>query len=309
MKKTILLLTIIAIGTFSAIAQSETKQISVADIWQDYAFFGKSVPGFKFQNDGKHYTRKETTKVKQYDLASGAMTKILFDAEMLPKSDYFDGTFDDYFFSDDEKQLLIKTGTEAIYRRSTRANFFVYNKKNRSFTLLDEAGKQRYATFSPDGKKVAYVRRNNLYCKDLVSGKISQITKDGAFNTIINGSADWVYEEEFSLSKAFEWSVDSKKIGFIRFDESQVKEFIMTMHLDQPYPEYVKFKYPKVGEANSIVSVHIYHLDNGKTVKVNTGTETDQYIPRIKWTQDANSLSLIRLNRHQNHLEHLLAAV
>ena len=235
------------------------------------------------------------------------MTKILFDAEMLPKSDYFDGTFDDYFFSDDEKQLLIKTGTEAIYRRSTRANFFVYNKKNRSFTLLDEAGKQRYATFSPDGKKVAYVRRNNLYCKDLVSGKISQITKDGAFNTIINGSADWVYEEEFSLSKAFEWSVDSKKIGFIRFDESQVKEFIMTMHLDQPYPEYVKFKYPKVGEANSIVSVHIYHLDNGKTVKVNTGTETDQYIPRIKWTQDANSLSLIRLNRHQNHLELLLA--
>ncbi len=307
MQKNMLLLIVVALYTYSGIAQTATKEIKLTDIWQDYTFFGKTVPGFNFQKDGKHYTRKETTKIKQYDLTSGAMTKILFDASTLPKSEYFDGTFDDYSFSDDEKQLLIKTGTEAIYRRSTRANFFVYNKKKESFTLLDEDGKQRYATFSPDGKKVAYVRRNNLYYKDLKSGKITQITKDGAFNEIINGSGDWVYEEEFYLSQAFEWSADSKKIGFIRFDESQVKEFIMTMHLDQPYPEYVKFKYPKVGEANSMVSVHIYHLDDGKTVKVDTGKETDQYIPRIKWTQDANSLSLIRLNRHQNHLELLIA--
>ena len=306
MKKNLLLLVFVMVGMLGATAQ-DIKKITVEDIWQDYTFSANSVPGFNFQNDGKHYTLQEEKTIKQYDLTTGAMTKILFDAAMIPTNEKFDGTFDSYAFSNDEKQLLIKTGTESIYRRSTRADFFIYNNKSKSFELLDPEGKQRYATFSPDGTKVAYVRRNNLYFKDLQSGKITMITKDGAFNKIINGSTDWVYEEEFSFARAFEWSADSKKLAFIRFDETEVKEFIMTMHLDQPYPEYVKFKYPKVGEKNSIVSTHIYHLDTEKTVLVNIGKETDQYVPRIKWTQNPNMLCVFRMNRHQNHLELLLA--
>ncbi len=284
-------------------AEVSTKEISVEDIWQNYTFYPKSVPGFNFQQDGKHYTLLEKDQVRQYDLTTGKFTKTLFNGSEV-KADGFEGSFSSYTFSEDEKNILITTNSEAIYRRSSKANFFVYDGK--SLTALDAKGKQRDATFSPAADKVAYGMENNLYYKDLKKGNVVQITTDGKQNEIINGGADWVYEEELSFAKAFEWSPDGKKIAFMRFDESRVREFTMTWYKDGAYPEYQTFKYPKVGEDNSIVTIHVYDLFNNIITKMDLGSDYE-YIPRIKWTQDANTLCITKMNRHQNELELVLA--
>ncbi|MDB5012331.1 MAG: Dipeptidyl-peptidase, partial [Daejeonella sp.] len=167
-------------------------------------------------------------------------------------------------------------------------------------------GKQMFAQFSPDGSKVAFVRENNLFIKDLTSKEEKQITTDGKFNNIINGGTDWVYEEEFTFDRAFFWSPDSKNIAYYKFDESAVPEFSMSMYQDL-YPSISKIKYPKAGEKNASVSIHIYNLTKESTIPVDYGTETDIYIPRIKWTTQPDTLCLLKMNRHQNKLEYLFA--
>ncbi len=291
------------------------ENITIEEIWRDYKFFGKSVPGFNFQKDGKHYTTLEEEKIVQYDFTTGEKTKVLLDLNALRKEkNAFPGQIDSYKFSEDEEQILIKTGTEAIYRRSTKANFYIKQKNSARPLELSAMGKQMYATFSPDGNKIAYVIDNDIYYRDLKTMEEFRITKDGRKNKIINGSADWVYEEEFSFAKAFYWSPDSKKIAYQKFDESRVKEFTMTLYNDGAYPEYKTFKYPKVGEDNAIVTVHIFDLDNKKTLLVDADYEskgmdaTEQiYFPRVTWTQDPNKLCVTRMNRHQNELKLLLA--
>ena len=305
MKNHLLILLFFGIGISNQlIAQNE---ITLEDIWQKGTFSSNSVPGFKFLNDGKHYTRKEGKQIKEYDLTTGNFTKIIFDGTTIKNNSDFDGSFNSYEFSNDEQKILIKTQSEKIYRHSTRAMYFVYDRKKQMLNALSAGGKQRYATFNPQADKVAFVRQNNLYYVDLKSGKEVQVTNDGEHNKIINGSPDWVYEEEFSFARAFEWSSDGQKIAFMRFDESQVREFTMTMYYDLDYPDYYTFKYPKVGEVNAIVTVHIHNVGTGKTVKTDTGKEVDQYIPRIRWTQNADQLCIFRMNRHQNELEFLLA--
>ena len=157
--------------------------------------------------------------------------------------------------------------------------------------------------FSPDGKKIAYAKANNLFIYDIESQSNTQITTDGNKNTIINGITDWVYEEEFAFVRAFDWSKDSKKIAFIRFDESQVPEFSMSIFKKDLYPKTETFKYPKAGEKNSVVSLHLYNVDTKSTKKVDLSQYSDFYIPRIKWTNDANVLSAQVLNRHQDNLD------
>src|SRR5690606_23630109 len=194
----------------------------------------------------------------------------------------------------DEKKLMIAYENEAIYRRSSKAYHYAFDLQTKKITPISKKeGKQLYATFSPDGTKAAFVRDNNLFVTDLASGEETQITQDGKHNEIINGGADWVYEEEFSFAQAFFWSPDGNKIAFYRFDETEVREFSMTMFEDL-YPTEYKFKYPKPGEKNSIVSIHIYNLLDKSTKTADIGTEKDQYIPRVKWTQDPNLLSVLR---------------
>jgi len=282
------------------------KQITIDDIWTNGVYRMKGVPGFRFMNDGRHYTQLKQNYLVKYDLTTGNATDTLINFNNLSFPDDRKQV-EDYSFNDNESQILLTTGGESIYRHSTKEWTYIYDPSSKKLISLDDEGKQMHATMSPDNKKVAYVRDNNIYFKDLASGKTTQVTTDGKFNSIINGSCDWVYEEEFSFTQAFEWSPDSKTIAFYRFDETKVPEFTMTNYTGELYPEYETFKYPKVGAENSKVSIHLYDVKSRNTVAVDRSSDPDGYIPRIKWTQDPKQLCVFWMNRHQNHLELLLA--
>ena len=248
--------------------------------------------------------------VLNYDRNSRSMQIDLFDFATLKKvSTLIDtknqskltGGIKSYSFSSDEKTILIANNTNPIYRHSFTADYFLYNIETKELNKVLEQVQE--PTFSPDGKKIAYAKGNNLFIYDIASQSNTQITEDGKKNAIINGITDWVYEEEFAFVRAFDWSKDSKKIAFIRFDESQVPEFSMSVFAKDLYPKIETFKYPKAGEKNSLVTLHLYDVDGKSTKNVDLGQYNDFYIPRIKWTNDANVLSAKILNRHQNNLD------
>jgi dipeptidyl-peptidase-4 len=219
--------------------------------------------------------------------------------------------FDQFEFSEDETKLLLRTETEPVYRHSVLAKYYVYNLKTKKVTPIDEQGAQQFTAFSPDGNKVAYVLGNNLYVRDLINQNRVQITYDGEINKIINGLPDWVYEEEFSPVDgngmvATRWSPDGSMLAYIRFDESAVPEMGLTWYEGGMYPRRSKFKYPKVGEPNSVVSVHMYDWVQRKTLGSLMGLEKDDYCPRLHWTPN-NELVMSRLNRRQDTLDLLLA--
>ena len=248
--------------------------------------------------------------VLNFDQASRSLQIDVFDFATLKKvntlietknqSKLADG-IDSYTFSSDEKMILIANNTNQIYRYSFSADYFLYNLETKELTKILEQVQEPF--FSPDGKKIAYVKENNIYIYDVASKTNSQITTDGKKNEIINGITDWVYEEEFAFVRAFDWSKDSKKIAYIRFDESQIPEFSMSVFAKDLYPKIETFKYPKAGEKNSLVSLHLYTVDSKTTKKVDLSQYNDFYIPRIEWTNDANVLSAKILNRHQDNLD------
>ena len=209
---------------------------------------------------------------------------------------------DSYTFSPDEKFILIANTTNPIFRHSFTADYYLFDTTTKNVSKLFDFQVQE-PTFSPDGTKIAFARENNLYVYDIASKQTATITTDGKKNSIINGITDWVYEEEFAFVRAFDWSKDSKKVAYIRFDESQVPEFSMSIFKKDLYPTVQTFKYPKAGEKNSEVSLHIYDLATKGIQKVNLSQYTDFYIARMQWTNEANVLSAQVLNRHQDNLD------
>ncbi len=307
MKKSIkFLFLILLIANGSQLTAQQKKNITLEDIWAKGTFRSNSVQQINWMKDGAFYSALETDKIVKHQVTDGAAVETLFDAGTSVENLGKKVAIEDYALSADEQKILISTESEPIYRRSSREENFVYDLKTKKLEQLSKGGKQMFATFSPDGSKVAFVRQNNMYMVDLATMIEKQITTDGKWNHILNGACDWVYEEEFSFARAFQWSPDSKKIAFISFDETKVPEYNMQTW-GKLYPVDYKYKYPKAGEANSIVTVSIFNLTDSKTVKVDIGKETDQYIPRIRWTNDANVLSLNRLNRLQNKMEILHA--
>ena len=293
-------------GTLLASAQ-EKKNFDLEDLYMRPTFYAKSVRGMNSMKDGKTYASFEKGQLNIYNYKTGKLEKTLFGiADLTLHPDSLPIGLQNYELSENEDKMLCLTDMESIYRHSFHANYYVYDFNTKTLQPLSNNGKQRLATFSPDATKVAFMRDNNLFIKDLKTGEEKQFTNDGLYNHIINGAPDWVYEEEFSFSQGFYWSPDSKKIAFMKFDESNVREFQME-EFEGLYPEWYSFKYPKAGEDNSIVEIYVYDLESGKTVKMDTGKETDIYLPRIAWTKDANVLAIQRLNRHQNHLEILAA--
>ncbi len=293
---------LILISAISLTTQAQ-NQITLEDIFVNRTFSEKSLYGLNSMNDGLSYTvAGKGNSIEKYSYKTGELLSVLFDGSKYENLPAFRG----YSFSSDENRILLTCELEPIYRHSYSASFMIYDFESDRVYPVSTKGKQQLASFSPDGKLIAFVRDNNLFIADPVAGTEKQLTFDGLRNKIINGAPDWVYEEEFGFSMGYQWSPDSRRIAFYRFDETEVREFTM-MKYEELYPEPVTFKYPKAGEKNSVVSIHVYDLVTGREITVDTGKETDQYIPRIKWTSDPLVLSVIRLNRLQNHVEILHA--
>ncbi|TDE03721.1 S9 family peptidase [Flavobacterium sandaracinum] len=243
--------------------------------------------------------QSRSMQIDLYDFATLKKVSTLIDTKSHRE---LSGGIDSYTFDASEKMILLACNTNQIFRHSFTADYYLYDITNKKLRKLFDFQVQE-PTFSPDGKKIAYAKENNLYVYDLVSATSTPITTDGQKNSIINGITDWVYEEEFAFVKAFDWSADSKKVAYIRFDESQVPEFSMSMFGKELYPMMQTFKYPKAGEKNAVVSLHIYDVNANAVKNINLGKYTDFYIARLKWTNDANTLSAQVLNRHQNNLD------
>jgi len=289
----ILIYAVIAGLSLSAFSQEKIEVENVTD----GTFRQQSVRSLNWMNDGQYYSALSQNKVIKYSVRSGDEVETIVDGNAI------DLDIVSYSFSDDETLVLLMTDRKSIYRRSYTAVFYLYDRSDNSVQKLAD-GRQSYATISPDNSKVAFTRENNLYYVDINSKKEIAVTTDGKFNYIINGSTDWVYEEELYLTKAFAWSPDSKRLAYYRFDESGVREYNMQVWNEGAlYPEDYRYKYPKAGEDNSVVEIFLYNLQDKQKTKVDIGAETDIYIPRIYWTKDANLLAVQRLNRLQNQLD------
>lgn len=268
---------------------------------RDGTFEQKTVSGVRSLSDGERYTTMSDGRVLCFSYRTGEPAGVLFDASAAePRIE-----FTDYVLSADERRLLLTTDVEPIYRHSFTAEYWIYDRQDGSLRRLSQGGPQQQAQFSPDGSRVAFVRGGNLFVADPAAGSERQVTFDGRFNHIINGLPDWVYEEEFSFARAFAWSPDGRKIAYLRFDESRVKQYNMNRFAGGLYPENYTFKYPKAGEQNSVVELYCCDAADGSAVRMDTGEQTDQYIPRLFWTP-TGQLGFYRLNRLQNHFEVLL---
>jgi dipeptidyl-peptidase-4 len=299
MKSTLFALILLTFVGSSLSAQG-LKKVTMEDVFKKNTFFQQTVQGINWMKDGQYYSTQINQigypMVLKKNLTTGEQAGILLDGKVLGLN------FSSYSFNTDETKALVATDVESIYRRSSKGIFYLVDIATGQKQQLMNGEKISYATLSPDNDKVAFVKDNNLYMVELAANKLTQITKDGEYNKIINGAADWVYEEEFSMAQAFKWSPDGKKIAFIRFDESEVPEFNIQLW-GSLYPKNYKFKYPKAGEKNSDVSIHVYDLSSSKIQKIDAGNETDIYLPRMYWTKDANQLAFIRLNRLQNQMD------
>ena len=288
-------------------------------------------------NDGAHYAViEDETSIVKYSYKTGQRVAKIASVGQFGNNKIM--RLSNFKFSADERKIIFYTNRQNIYRRSFTANYYVWDIAAKKLTAVSDSRSQQVAELSPDGTKVAYVSGNNLYVKNLTDGSEVQITTDGEFNKIINGLPDWVYEEEFEYNRAFCWSPDSRNLAWCRFDESEVRTYGFSVFAGQApckaenslYPSTYSYKYPKAGEANSVVTVWNYSFSDGSKTQIDVGPETDQYnprimsesvfnkirptnapdqyIPRIMWSP-VGKLVVYRLNRLQNHLELLYADV
>ncbi len=288
---------LLTMASFSVWGQQD---ITISDIYEKGTFRQKSVRGINWMKDGRYYSAQQGNDIVKYDVTTGEQVEtILKGANLQPSI-----SFSSYSFSEDESKLLLMTERESIYRRSYRAEFYVYDLENNDLKKLSNGGKQSYARFSPNGTKVAFTRNNDLFYVNITDMSEVRVTDDGKFNHIINGSTDWVYEEELSFTRAFEWSGDGKSLFYLTFDESKVREYNMQVWRNgQLYPEDYRFKYPKAGEDNAKVTATLYDLASRKKTPVDLGNDQEYYIARIKRTQSPTQFSLVRLTRLQNQLD------
>lgn len=288
------------IGAFSVEAQK--REVTVQDVWRG-TFYARSTGGLRSMNDGIHFTvlNGREGSIDKYSYASGEKVATLLSAAEIKEKTGKEIQFDSYQFNATEDKVLLGTETEPIYRHSSRSFYYIYDLKKGSLDRIDAKGKQQLADLSPTANKVAYVFENRMHIQDLDDPSQSLSFGQGKEDELIAGAVDWVYEEEFSFHKGFHWSPEGNYIAYYQFDESDVPTFSMDVYGKGLYPAQDVFKYPKAGEVNSKVSIHVYDVENQKDYKVEI-PESVEYFPRIKWTKEDDELVITTLNRHQDHL-------
>ena len=285
------------------VATGQQKQINLQEIWSG-AFRTQGLDELRSLKSGKQYAvlnynqSSGESSVDVYDYLSGEKVNTLVSSSEIKDANYFLT----YTLSKDETKVLLATDLQQIYRRSTLGTYHVYDVNTKKTILVSEH-KIQEPVLNPAGTKVAYGYNNNIFIKNLTTGRTTQVTQDGLKNSIINGITDWVYEEEFAFVRAFEWNKDGSKIGYIKFDEAKVPRFSMDVYGKGLYPKQQVFKYPKAGDSNALVSLHVYDLKTQKTSNVDLSKYNNYYIPRIKWTQQTNVLSVQTTNRKQNTID------
>lgn len=295
MKKACFLLLAIAFTT-SVFSQN----LSLKDITAG-AYSAKGVSATVSSADGEYYFQPDAqrTKIVKYSYKTGQPVATVFDVATARDCDI--SSFQGYMMSPDENRLLVYTNSEPIYRRSFKADYYYFDiRRNLIRKLTTNTSKQQAPVFSRDGRMLAYVCDNNIWLAKFDYGTESQITKDGAFGKIINGSTDWVYEEEFSTTRLMDFSPDNNLLAFVRFDETKVPEFSFQEFKGQLYPTLQSFKYPKAGETNSTVSCNVFDIDSKTIRSVNFPANTSfEYIPLIEFAPNGQ-LAIMTLNRDQN---------
>jgi dipeptidyl-peptidase 4 len=312
MSRTFLSLLII-LFSINAYAQ-EKKQLTLEDFVVNSTFKAETVSEVTSMNDGIHFTSlKDSTQIIKYSFKTGEQVAVLFDLKSISECPI--ESFEAYTFSKNEMRILLETNKKKIFRHSYTAEYYIWDIQRKLLTPLSENGPQQVATFSPDGERVAFVRNNNIFIKTIKFNTEFQATTDGKANEILNGIPDWVQEEEFEYSKAFEWSPDSKMVAFLKFNEKNVPLVIVPVYKGlapekkeyKLYNGFDSLKYPKAGENNSEVTVNVYDIKTKTTIRVKTSEDSEAYFPRIEWTPTGNDLAIMKLNRHQNEMELLYA--
>lgn len=285
----------------TGVTLAQQLSLDLGELWEGN-YNPERLEAIRSMKDGSHYTVLEqnqtskTSTITSYAYANAQERKVLFDSNQLPESLKISA----YTFSKDEQKIILETLSDPIYRRSKQAVYWIYNLNTKELMKLSEE-KVQEPLFSPDGTKVAYVFRRNLFIKNLIDKSVAQLTYDGDYQTL-NGITDWVYEEEFGFVRAFDWSPNSKQLVFMRFDESNVPLFSMDMYGNDTYPFPYMFRYPKAGEQNATIDLFVYDLDGASQEQVLFNEEA-YYIPRMKFAGGDHSLIIQTLNRHQNDLK------
>lgn len=279
--------------------------ITLEKLWVRYEYLPAFPQEFRWMNDDQYYSVLEEQSIWRYGIENEKKIDALLDLNQLSlKGGVSAAEIRSYEFSEDEKKILLPAQTESIYRLSSKSVYQVVDRTSGAISLLHEGKKVSNPVVSPDGKHVAYTFENNIYRQELATDQITPVTRDGKKNAIINGMTDWVYEEEFIFTRAFFWSPEGDKIAYLRFDESEVLEFVMPV-FGELYPHPETWKYPKAGEKNSVVSAHVYELTSGNTIMADMGEATDFYLPRMRWRTN-DEVAVQQLSRLQNHLELVL---
>ncbi len=307
--------TTLVAGFLVALGAQAVEEIDIRKITNG-TYSAQGVGGMRSMNDGEHYMMigGGGTCIVRYAFKTGEVVDTLFSVDNARGCDF--KRFDGYIMSPAEDRILIQTKTNYIYRHSFTAEYYIYEVNNRKMTPLSTGGPQQVPSFSPDGRMVAFVRDNNLHLvKLLFNNSESQVTTDGKFNEVLNGIPDWVYEEEFTMSKCYDFSADSKMIAYVKSVEKDVPSFSFAMYKgmyptfedNALYPGAYTYKYPVPGADNSKVSIHTYDIKSMVTRQMDLQIDEEDYIPRIHFTSDPEKLAIVTLNRHQNRMDMYMA--
>lgn len=305
-----LLLLCLLIFNFSAFAQNDPAILTIDRIFNSGEFSAQGVGGFRWLKSGNAYTRIEPsanikggTDLVSYDVEKGTKTVLVSAEKLVPAGESAPLRIAGYDWSADNQQMLIFTNTKRVWRQNTLGDYWVLDLNNWKLKKLGGDAKPStlmFAKFSPDGKKVGFVRENNIYVENLADGKITQLTSDGS-KTLINGTSDWVNEEELGLRDCWRWSPDSQSIAYWQMDSSGIKDFILVNTTDDVYPKLTYLPYPKAGTTNAAVRIGVVSANGGQTKWMNTpGDLRQNYIAMMDWTDNSNELILQHLNRLQN---------